>query len=52
VPTIILIAVVMLVVVRQNLSAVYGVLGIFALSVSLMVAVKWYKKIREKRNPQ
>jgi putative membrane protein len=52
VPTIILIAVVMLVVVRQNLSAVYGVLGIFALAVSLMVAVKVYKRLREKGNPQ
>jgi hypothetical protein len=40
----------MLVVVRQNLSAVYGVLGIFALSVSLMLAVKVYKRLREKGN--
>jgi protoporphyrinogen IX oxidase len=47
VPTVILIAVVMLVVVRQNLSAIYGVLGIFTLAMALLFAVKLYKKVRK-----
>jgi putative membrane protein len=47
VPTVILIAVVMLVVVRQQLSALYGVLGIFTLAIALMFAVKLYKKARK-----
>lgn len=48
VPTIILIAVVMLVVVKESMSMIYGVVGIFALIGLLMFAINLYKKIREK----
>lgn len=49
VPTIILIGVVFLVVVKTGLSLVYGLLGMIALMVVLMAAIKIYKKMREKK---
>jgi len=48
--TIILIAVVFLIIVRDAIYWMYGVLGIMGLAVVLTVAIKAYKKIRE-RNP-
>jgi len=47
VPTIILIGVVFLVVVKTGLSLVYGLLGLLVLIVVLMGAIKIYKKFRE-----
>ncbi|SFF52120.1 CopD family protein [Thermoflexibacter ruber] len=50
VPTIFLVAIVMLVVVKQNMSLVYGVVGLMAFVILLMSAVKVYKVIREKKS--
>lgn len=50
IPTLILIAVVMLVVVRQALSMVYGLLGLFALIFLLMTAIRLYKNLRDKNH--
>lgn len=47
VATIFLIAVVMLVVVKQNLSALWGVLGLLLFVVLLMSAIKIYKLLRK-----
>ena len=48
VATIFLVAVVMLVVVKQNLSALWGVLGLLLFAVLLMSAIKIYKLLRGK----
>lgn len=48
VATIFLIAIVMLVVVKQSMSLVYGLLGLVLLVVALMSAIKIYKGIRSK----
>ena len=48
VATIFLIPIVMLVVVKNNMSLVYGLVGLFLLIVLLMAAIKIYKRIREK----
>lgn len=48
VATIFLVAVVMLVVVKQNLSALWGVLGLLLFVVLLMSAIKIYKLLRGK----
>jgi putative membrane protein len=48
VPTVFLIAIVMLVVVKQNISLVYGVLGLFAFVLVLFSAIRIYKAIRGK----
>jgi putative membrane protein len=47
VPTVFLVAIVMLVVVRQALSLVYGVLGLAAFVVLLMMAIRIYKALRK-----
>ena len=47
VATIFLVAVVMLVVVKQNLSALWGVLGLLLFVVLLMSAIKIYKMLRK-----
>ena len=47
VATIFLVAVVMLVVVKQNLSALWGVLGLLAFVLLLMSAIKIYKLLRK-----
>jgi len=47
VPTVFLIGIVMLVVVKQNLSLVYGLVGLFAFVVVLMAVIRVYRKIRE-----
>ncbi|MEW7289364.1 CopD family protein [Aquimarina sp. 2304DJ70-9] len=49
--TIILFSVIFLVVVRDAINWIYGVIGIVALSVLLMLGIKLYKRIRNK-NPE
>ena len=46
--TIFLVAIVMLVVVKENMSFVWGLLGLFLLIIILMSAIKLYKLSREK----
>lgn len=48
--TIILFAVVFLVILKNALDWVYGVLGIVAFSVLIMLGFRFYKRIREKNN--
>lgn len=45
--TIILFAVVFLVVLKNSLGWIYGTLGILALAIVLMLAIKWYKSLRK-----
>jgi putative membrane protein len=53
VSTVILFAVVFLVVLKTSVSWVWGVVGLIALSVLLMLGIKAYKKFRDgKNNPQ
>jgi len=47
--TIFLVAIVMLAVVKQNMSFVWGILGLLAFIILLMSAIKLYKIIREKK---
>jgi putative membrane protein len=49
VATVFLVAIVMLVVVKQNMSWVWGIVGIFALAILLMSAIRIYKTIRTPR---
>lgn len=49
--TIILFSVIFLVIVRDAVNWIYGVIGIVLLSVLLMFGIKFYKKIRDK-NPE
>jgi len=49
VATIFLVAIVMLVVVKQNMSFVWGILGLLAFVVLLMSAIKIYKAVRDKK---
>jgi protoporphyrinogen IX oxidase len=46
--TVFLVAIVMLVVVKQNMSAVWGLVGLIGLVVLLMAAIKIYKLLRNK----
>ncbi len=46
IPTVILVSVVMLVVVRQNISVLYGLLGLFGFVILLMSAIKIYRVLR------
>lgn len=48
VPTVLLVAVVMLVVVKENISLVWGLAGLTALIILLMSAIRIYKAIRNK----
>ncbi len=48
--TLILFSVIFLVIVRNAINWIYGVLGIFVLAILLMLGIKLYKKIRSK-NP-
>lgn len=50
VATIILFAVVFLVVLQNSIGWIWGVIGIFLFSIILMLLVKLYKRIRQKRN--
>lgn len=47
VPTVFLISIVMLVVVKQNISLVYGLVGLVAFVLVLMSAIRIYKMVRE-----
>ena len=49
VATIFLISIVMLVVVKQNMSVVWGLLGLLLLVIALMSAIRIYKMIRSKK---
>ncbi len=51
VTTIILFAIVFLVILKDSLNWIYGVIGIIVLAILLMLGIKWYKKVREK-NPE
>jgi len=46
--TIILFAVVFLVILKNAVNWIYGVLGIFIFSITIMLGFKMYKRIREK----
>ena len=48
--TIILFAVVFLVILKNAINWIYGVIGIFVFSILIMLGFKLYKKIREKNN--
>lgn len=48
--TLILFSVIFLVIVRDAINWIYGVLGIFLLAAMLMMGIKIYKRIRSK-NP-
>ncbi|MFM2048665.1 MAG: hypothetical protein RI955_1213, partial [Bacteroidota bacterium] len=43
-----LLAIVMLVVVKQEMSLVYGVVGIILFIIILMMAIRMYKRMRKK----
>jgi putative membrane protein len=47
VATIFLVTIVMLVVVKQNMSAVWGLVGLFGFVILLMSAIKVYKRLRK-----
>jgi putative membrane protein len=47
VPTVFLVAIVMIVVVKQSLSPVYGVLGLVGFVLLLMSAIRIYKRLRK-----
>ena len=49
--TIILFAVVFLVILKDSINWIFGVVGIIVLAILLMLGIKWYKKVREK-NPE
>lgn len=50
IPTIILFAVVFLVVLKNTINWIWGVVGIFVFSALIMMGVRLYKKIREKKS--
>jgi putative membrane protein len=50
VATIFLVAIVMLVVVKQSLSFIWGIVGLLLFVILLMSAIKIYKAIREKKS--
>jgi len=49
--TLILFSVVFLVILKDSINWIFGVVGIFVLSLLLMLGIRWYKKIRD-RNPK
>ena len=49
VATLFLVVIVFLVVMKTNMDWMYGIIGFFGTSISLMLAIKLYKTIREKR---
>ena len=50
--TIFLVAIVMLAVVKQNLSWVWGLAGLFALVILLISAIRIYKIVRTRQRPK
>lgn len=49
-PTLALFSIIFLVMLRDTLNWIYGVVGLFLLSGMLMLGFKWYKKRREQRS--
>ncbi len=49
VPTLFLVSIVLLAVLKNTLNFVYAIAGVFALGLLLVLATKWYKKIRTKQ---
>lgn len=49
IPTIILVAVVFLIVLKNAVGWIWGVAGILGLAILLTLATKWYKRLREKK---
>lgn len=47
-PTLVLFAVIFLVMLRNSIDWLFGVLGLFSLSILLMLGFKWYKRLRNK----
>ncbi|SNS64910.1 putative membrane protein [Belliella buryatensis] len=50
VATVLLFAIVFLIVLKSLISVVWGIVGLFALSLFMMLGIKFYKKVREKKN--
>lgn len=48
VATVLLFSIVFVVVLKNSFHWIFGVVGIFALGIVLMILIKWYKKYREK----
>jgi putative membrane protein len=48
VATLILVAVIFVVVKKSTLNWLYGTIGFFAVAIGLMVAIKWYKRLRSR----
>ena len=48
VATVLLFAIVFLIVLKTLISVVWGIGGLLILSVTMMLGIKWYKKVREK----
>lgn len=47
--TLILFSVIFLVILKNSLNWIFGVIGLFALAILLMIGIKFYKRIREKK---
>lgn len=47
-PTLVLFSVIFLVMLRNSIDWIFGVVGLFALAILLMLGFKWYKRIRNK----
>ncbi|PSL02552.1 CopD family protein [Cecembia rubra] len=50
--TLLLFSIVFLIVLKSLISVVWGIVGLLALSILMMLGIKWYKKVREKENQQ
>lgn len=48
IPTLLLVSIVFLIILKHNVNWVYGVVGFFALAILLMLAIRIYKKLRKK----
>jgi putative membrane protein len=45
--TLVLVAVVFLVVMKDSLNWIKGTVGFFAVAIGLMIAIQWYKRLRK-----
>jgi len=52
VATVLLFAIVFLIVLKSLISVVWGIGGLLVLSITMMLGIKWYKKVREKNQPK
>ncbi|MCL6259491.1 CopD family protein [Aquiflexum sp. TKW24L] len=50
VATVLLFAIVFLIVLKSLISVVWGIGGLLVLSITMMLGIKWYKKVREKNS--